>query len=191
MYRTAALLFVLAAACCSWQSAQPPAPERVTVKLATSNGSWCTGFPVERSGRWTVVATAKHCLRHGLDNATPVAVHPKLDLALVLMRSDKTPQPLPVRSLKDWERPRVMVYGFPKVPTGSSPVTSITDGRIAGSFGGGMFRLTAPVWFGNSGGPVLDLQGNVVCLVSGVWPGLDGWGACVGAGEIRKMLDEL
>jgi hypothetical protein len=191
MSRTAALLFALAAACCSWQAAQPPAPERVTVRLTSLGGGWCTGFPVERSGKWTVVATAKHCLRNVLTNATPVFIHPNLDAALVLMRSSQTPRPLRLRTLANHERPQVLVYGFPKIPKGSGSVTSITDGRIAGSFGNGTFRLTAPIWFGNSGGPVLDLHGNVVCLVSGVWPGLDGWGACVGAGEVRKMLDAL
>jgi S1-C subfamily serine protease len=100
--------------------------------------------------------------------ARVVAQDPRRDLALLAVEGDAGP-PLPFRRGPAVRRgEQVVTYGFPLAGLLSSGPT-LTTGEISALAGLGdnetQFQISAPVQQGNSGGPLLDLAGNVVGVV--------------------------
>jgi len=100
--------------------------------------------------------------------ARVVAQDPRRDLALLAVEGDPGP-PLPFRRSPAVRRgEQVVTYGFPLAGLLSSGPT-LTTGEISALAGLGdnetQFQISAPVQQGNSGGPLLDLAGNVVGVI--------------------------
>ncbi len=100
--------------------------------------------------------------------ATVAAVDRNRDLALLNAQGDPGP-PLRFRSGPDIRRgDNVVTYGFPLAGLLSSGPT-LTTGDVSALAGlrdnPVQFQISAPVQPGNSGGPLLDLGGNVVGVV--------------------------
>ncbi|UFN47749.1 trypsin-like peptidase domain-containing protein [Roseomonas sp. OT10] len=97
----------------------------------------------------------------------PVQVDPRLDLALLRVPG-LTGSVLAFRSNPVRRGEGVVAYGFPLAGLLSSD-PKLTRGEINGLAGLGddpnQFQISAPVQPGNSGGPLLDMQGNVVGVV--------------------------
>ncbi len=63
---------------------------------------------------------------------------------------------------------RVVVLGFPlysELRTGLNVTTGIVSAETGRNHDEGLFQITAPVQPGNSGGPILDMSGNIVGVV--------------------------
>ena len=89
---------------------------------------------------------------------------------LALLKAEGSFKPLPVGSSADMRRGAAIVtMGFPNVrQQGIEP--KVTDG-IINSFSGAnndprVFQVSAPVQTGNSGGPLVNMEGNVVGIVA-------------------------
>ncbi|WP_240048291.1 S1 family peptidase [Crenalkalicoccus roseus] len=100
--------------------------------------------------------------------ATVAAADPGRDLALLAVRGNPGP-PLRFRQGPPVRRGEgVVTYGFPLAGLLSSGPT-LTTGEISALSGlrdnQAHFQISAPVQPGNSGGPLLDLSGNVVGVV--------------------------
>jgi S1-C subfamily serine protease len=100
--------------------------------------------------------------------ATVAAQDERRDLALLNVRGEVGP-PLTFRSGPELRRGEgVVTYGFPLAGLLSSGPT-LTTGEISALAGlrdnPRQFQISAPVQPGNSGGPLLDMQGNVVGVV--------------------------
>jgi len=100
--------------------------------------------------------------------ATVGASDEQRDLALLNLRGEAGP-PLPFRAGPEVRRGEgVVTYGFPLAGLLSSGPT-LTTGEVSALAGlrdnPRQFQISAPVQPGNSGGPLLDLGGNVVGVV--------------------------
>lgn len=89
---------------------------------------------------------------------------------LALLKAEGSFKPLPVASSSEMRRGAAIVtMGFPNVrQQGIEP--KVTDG-IINSFSGAnndprVFQVSAPVQTGNSGGPLVNMEGNVVGVVA-------------------------
>lgn len=103
---------------------------------------------------WIVTNPRGDKLEYGIVSA----MHPTLDVALVTFTSDR---PFEIFEFIDTEMRRgdpAWVVGYPLAQH-----LSITKGWI-----GERFHVSAPIIFGNSGGPVLDYQGRIVGVISTV-----------------------
>lgn len=103
-----------------------------------------------------------------LDVPAPARVDVQRDLALLSVPGDPGP-PLPFRGGPAVRRGEAVVtYGFPLAGLLSSGPT-LTTGEVSALSGyadnQSRFQVSAPVQPGNSGGPLLDRQGNVVGVV--------------------------
>jgi hypothetical protein len=107
---------------------------------------------------------------NGAEYAASVsASDPQRDLALLAVRGDAGP-PLRFRASPQVRRGEAVVtYGFPLAGLLSSGPT-LTTGDVSALSGlrdnAQQFQISAPVQSGNSGGPLLDLAGNVVGVVT-------------------------
>ena len=105
--------------------------------------------------------------RRWLAAVPPARVDDKLDLALLAVPGLPGPA-LAVRSGPPVRRGEgVVVYGFPLA--GILPDAVLTRGEINGLAGladnRSLFQVSAPVQPGNSGGPMLDMRGNLIGVV--------------------------
>jgi hypothetical protein len=101
--------------------------------------------------------------------ASVAASDPQRDLALLTVRGDAGP-PLRFRAAPAMRRGEAVVtYGFPLAGLLSSGPT-LTTGDVSALSGlrdnPQQFQISAPVQSGNSGGPLLDLAGHVVGVVT-------------------------
>jgi serine protease Do len=152
------------------QNAPPPEAN----KPATSTG---TGFRITQAGHvMTNFHVAGQCRKIRLHrigeipiDAALVASDPVNDLALI-----KAASPLPGTVAKFGEKgsvragSEIVVFGFPL--TGLlADSGNFTTGNITSMAGmsndSRLFQISAPVQPGNSGGPVLDRNGNVVAVI--------------------------
>jgi len=106
--------------------------------------------------------------RDFLAAASPARTDEALDLAVLTVPGARGPA-LPFRSGPNVRRGEgVVVYGFPLAGLLSSD-PKLTRGEINGLAGlrdnAAQFQISAEVQPGNSGGPMLDMQGNVVGVV--------------------------
>ncbi|WP_198378135.1 S1C family serine protease, partial [Neoroseomonas rubea] len=100
--------------------------------------------------------------------ATIIAADAQRDLALLRTESDPGPV-LPFRRAAEVRRgENVVTYGFPLAGLLSSGPT-LTTGDVSALAGLGdnprQIQISAPVQQGNSGGPLLDLRGQVVGVI--------------------------
>jgi S1-C subfamily serine protease/uncharacterized protein len=152
---------------------EPPKPPTPEPKLAGSG----TAFAVNKAGEFlTNFHVVKDCslvrVRVGgvLQDGTVAFTDDRNDLALVRTRVTDI-EPLRFREGKNGIRPAdgVVALGFPYAGLlATSP--QVTTGAVSALAGvhddSRVLQLTAPIQPGNSGGPLLDLSGNVVGIVS-------------------------
>jgi hypothetical protein len=141
--------------------------------------------PQVSSGTGFVVAAQRVMTNHHvIERCTAVRVRPadggrdlparviaqdaRRDLAVLAVEGDPGP-PLPFRRTPAIRRGEAVVtYGFPLAGLLTSGPT-LTTGEISALAGLGdneqQFQISAPVQQGNSGGPLLDLAGNVVGVI--------------------------
>ncbi|SHJ87476.1 Trypsin-like peptidase domain-containing protein [Roseomonas rosea] len=153
---------------------QPTAPQalpRPGVRAATGTGFLVAGERVMTNRH--VVDGCDRVLVRGPDGRNHAAVPPartdaRLDLALLTVPGLSGPvlafrQDPPVRRGEG-----VVAYGFPLTGLLSSDA-KLTRGEVNGLAGlrdnPDQIQISAPVQPGNSGGPLLDMQGNVVGVV--------------------------
>ena len=157
---------------------QPSAPAPVPPSAqpnSSARAATGTGFLVAAERVMTnqhVVGGCDRLLVRGPDGRSHAAVPPaqvdaKLDLALLRVPGLTGPA-LPFRSNPVRRGEGVVAYGFPLAGLLSSD-PKLTRGEINGLAGlrddPNQFQISAPVQPGNSGGPLLDMQGNVVGVV--------------------------
>jgi len=133
-----------------------------------------TGFVVGASAVLTNQHVVDGCRRvqlrtaegRMLDASVPAADRER-DLALLRVEGDPGPL-LAFRSNPVRRGESVVTYGFPLAGLLSSGPT-LTTGEVSALSGLGdnqtQFQISAPVQQGNSGGPLLDRQGNVIGVV--------------------------
>lgn len=145
----------------------PSSPQRVatgTGFFITADGYFVTCFHV-------IVGSQSVALRN-LKGQTFAARVVLTDRAndLAILKAEGTFKPLPVAASGEMRRGAAIVtMGFPNVrQQGIEP--KVTDG-IINSFSGAnndprVFQVSAPVQTGNSGGPLVNMEGNVVGVVA-------------------------
>jgi len=153
---------------------RPDAPRaaRPNPRAQASSG---TGFVVAPEHVLTNHHVIEGCARifvRTADNRTlPVTDRPaadaERDLALLRVRGNPGP-PLAFRANPVRRGEGVVTYGFPLAGLLSSGPT-LTTGEVSALAGLGdnqqQFQISAPVQQGNSGGPLLDRQGNVIGVI--------------------------
>ncbi|MBK1662060.1 trypsin-like peptidase domain-containing protein [Paracraurococcus ruber] len=153
----------------------PPQVEQQRPNAQTRRVSTGTGFLVAADRVMTNHHVVDGCDRivlrtpdgRWLGAVPPARVDEKLDLALLAVPGIPGPV-LPFRSGPAVRRGEgVIVYGFPLAGILSDAVLTRGDiNALAGlSDNRSQFQVSAPVQPGNSGGPMLDMQGNVVGVV--------------------------
>jgi serine protease Do len=164
-----------------------------------------TGFIVDASG---LIVTNNHVI-DGADAitvtlndgtslpATLVGRDDKTDLALIRV---KPKAPLPAAHFGDSDRARigdwVMAIGNP-FGLGSSVTAGIVSARnrdIAAGPYDDFIQTDAPINRGNSGGPLFDMQGNVIGVTSAIFSpsgGSVGVGFAIPANMARHVVDQL
>jgi len=148
-------------------SAPPAAPHRVatgTGFFVTADGYFVTCFHV-------IVGSQSIALRNLKGQTFParVVLTDRVN-DLALLKAEGSFKPLPVGASADMRRGAAIVtMGFPNVrQQGIEP--KVTDG-IINSFSGAnndsrVFQVSAPVQTGNSGGPLVSMEGNVIGVVA-------------------------
>ncbi len=150
-----------------------PAPQGAAPN-PTARVSTGTGFVVGAGHVLTNHHVIEGCRRVLVRNAAGrslaaqvPASDPRRDLALVRVQGDAGP-PLAFRANPVRRGESVVTYGFPLAGLLSSGPT-LTTGEVSALSGLGdnptQFQISAPVQQGNSGGPLLDRQGNVIGVV--------------------------
>lgn len=210
-----ALLFVAGLALAAPESTAPAqqdaAPAEIqrwmgsVVMLVTGPG-WCSGVIVDQEG---TVATAYHCVASGrrprveLEDGRSaigriVAARAKEDLALVsvpeLAVAKGGPPPLAIRQGAPQRGERVYGLGHPYAPlTETTPGMagllrwSVTEGIVSNT-GERYLQTDAALNPGNSGGPVVDVEGRVVGIVSRKLSG-DNLAFAVNSDLLRAMIE--
>lgn len=204
----ALLASAIAAACAGGPAAGPPSLVRVIAAgsaavVAIGDGTTVSGsgFRVAPSGR---IATAAHVLK-GLVGppevrfdgqryrARIIAVDDAADLGVLALDTDA-----PIDSLRlepsgaipppgEW----IIVLGCP-FGAAATATTGIISARPGAVLEPGMLRsrlqLNAAVNPGNSGGPVLNLRGEVIGIANATIPGGFGLGFAIPAQALRDLL---
>jgi hypothetical protein len=105
----------------------------------------------------------------GLGDAVSVITDTEADLALVLFRGDHVGDPLPLRKDPARLTEEVVALGFPLSDILGSEIraTTGTVSSLAGIQADSRYiQISAPLQSGNSGGPVLDEDGNVIGIAT-------------------------
>lgn len=152
---------------------EQPAPQPQGPALAAPGfDSSGTGFVVSKDG-WllTNAHVAKSCktvLVGDLGAATKVVVDEDHDLALVKVDA-AVGQPLPIVAEKPRLGEDILALGFP-LRSILADSLNVTRGNISSLMGlmndANYLQISAPVQPGNSGGPLVDLAGRVVGVVT-------------------------
>ena len=151
-----------------------------SVVLLVNNGAWCSGALIDESG---VIVTAYHCIASGRETVVEfrsgdqyrgqtISVDPEHDLALVKL-DDWTGDvsTLVLRSTPVKQGEYVYALGHPFAPFAEKPVLqgtlqwSITSGVVS-AVGQRLIQVDAPLNPGNSGGPIVDTNGDIIGIAS-------------------------
>jgi S1-C subfamily serine protease len=148
-------------------SSSPPAPPPAAPKSTSSSGS---AFRIGTGQFVTNHHVVDGCTTLKIDGnsgARVVASDPTRDLALVSIANDRG-EVASIRTTRILLNETVTAAGFPL--DGAFTGIAITNGsisRLSGLRGDtGEVQISAPVQPGNSGGPLLDVAGNVIGVVS-------------------------
>ena len=168
---------------------------RATDRAGDESG-FGAGFAVDQPG---LIATARHVIGDGREfvvelpdgSIAPVleifASSSQLDLAIV--RIDNTSlQPLPLSTDEVVKNRRLIALGHPR-----GKRNEMASGSYSGNYeidGIGMLELAMPIEPGNSGGPVLTTDGQVVGLVTLKSTVKNSVGYALSAKLIRQMIDD-
>jgi len=195
------LLLILAARADAPAPAPPPDIPLDAVVLLQQGAATCAGSFVDGEG---TVVTAYHCVAEGgrprvwtHDGRSAIGrvgrVDPALDLALVEVPDFAGEPSLPLRTdppaLGETIRPIGHPFGA-RLPFGFVEGTlrwSVSQGVVS-AVGPRAIQTTAPVNPGNSGGPLVDLQGRLVGVVSRRYSG-QGLGFAARARGVQALLD--
>lgn len=164
-----------------------------------------TGFIISKDG---LILTNRHVVEHGKSflvlingkkqrSAEVVVMDTQQDLALIRVKADQGEE-LPIVQLAAADSPgdgaACTVMGYPLIDRLGAAI-KITRGVVSSSSAtfadGPDVVIDAKVNPGNSGGPILDKNGNVMGIVSmkTVGNGMeDSYGLGISAGQIRKFL---
>lgn len=166
-----------------------------------------SGFVVTKDG---IIATCYHVIEgakevrvklHGgksLEAIGFVAVSPGKDIALVKVKSIEPLVPLPIAEEKPVKGDAVVAFGAPRGLDGT-----VTDGIVSAVRDGAdesikndewdvdaiWIQTTAPISHGNSGGPLVDVKGNVVGINTWFKPGGQNLNFAGFARQASRMLD--
>ena len=146
------------------RSGAPPHPESTGTSFVAAEGRLLTNNHVVEGCRRMVARNAK-----GVEQTAQVIATDRVrDLALLTVPKEFGP-PLTFRTAPEVRRGETVVtYGFPLFGLLSSGPT-LTTGDISALSGlrdnQTNYQISAPVQPGNSGGPLLDGQGNVIGVV--------------------------
>ena len=87
---------------------------------------------------------------------------------------------------------RVYVLGYPR-PTEMGTEIKLTDGLISSKSGFdgkiNLYQISAPVQPGNSGGPVLDANGNIIAVINAKIPGADNVSYCIKSKYLFDLIE--
>lgn len=139
-----------------------------------------------------VVVTAKHCvdeLEAGAMTEVGVVVYQdeKLDFALLYDLSKAEHSNVEMRAPKFGER--VYTVGYPVQLATRTQELTVTDGLFAGPAGNdGELRITAPIYFGNSGGGCWGTDGALVGITVSGFLDLPGMNFIVPANLVEDAL---
>ena len=152
-----------------------------SVVMLITGSSWCAGVVVDDRG---TVATAYHCVATGRRSevilrdgrhfiGVPLASHPAADLALVSVPElAGVLSPRPVRTDLPLRGETLYGIGHPFATNGSRSRAmegmlwwTVSQGIVSAT-GPMMIQTDAPMNPGNSGGPALDADGQVVGIAS-------------------------
>ena len=168
---------------------------RATDRTGDESG-FGAGFAVDRPG---LIATARHVIGDGRDfivelpdgkTAKVLEVYAssnQLDLAIIRIDNETLP-PLPISIEAVSTDRRLIVLGHPR-----GRRYSTASGLFSGIFeldGVKMLELAIPIEPGNSGGPVVTEDGQIVGLVTMKSTVKNGVGYAMPANLIREMIDE-
>ncbi|MBL8703069.1 MAG: trypsin-like peptidase domain-containing protein [Alphaproteobacteria bacterium] len=158
------------------QTAALPSNQGASQAPAAQRVSFGTGFHVTAQGAiLTNEHVVKGCTQIGVrqdDGSFVVASFLRSDSAVDLALIE-TPRPAPaVATFRDSgdarEGEEIVVYGYP-FGGQVSPSGTVTSGIVSSLYGLGgakhQLQISAPVQTGNSGGPLLDRQGQIVGIV--------------------------
>ncbi len=202
----AVLLAVALSACSNTPPAQWPDFTRAiqqhapaVVGVGDEHGVLGSGFRIEHT---RLVATAAHVLRSVQGApvirweskrwpARVVRVDDDADIALLEIDADAPMPGLALSTQPVMVGQWVMVLGCPfgAGPTATTGIVSALPGAVlAPAALAGRMQLNAAVNPGNSGGPVLSLDGQVIGLANATIPGGYGLGFAVPVAELAKLL---
>lgn len=118
------------------------------------------------------LVTAKHCLPEGAkagdayEGGTLRHVSPTYDFAVV----DVVDRRLRIALREPKAGEHLYVVGYPVQLGNSEQALTVTDGIVAGPVNGdGEWRITAPVYFGNSGGGVWSDRGELLGIAVSIY----------------------
>jgi len=177
-----------------------------SVVLLLTGNAWCTGVVIDEEG---TVATAYHCVANGLRPLVrlrtgeddrfvgkTIAARAKEDLALV-----KVPglagkvRPLAIRDIPVRRGERVYGIGHPYAPAADRTramegmlLWSVTEG-IVSAVGPRLVQTDAALNPGNSGGPVVDVEGRIIGIASRKLGG-DNIAFLASAEVLQELVDE-
>ena len=173
-------------------------PSSNSTQTSKSDISYSTGTGWE-IGKYYLI-TANHVIdnvdnifvsvkENDLREATVVVRDTSNDLALIKIKTPLTSTPLVLATKQSKLGSKVVVIGFPlpdilgsKIQTTSGDISALTG------FGNDIrfYQISAPVQSGNSGGPLLNQQGEVIGVVSSK---LNGGGTLNERGEIPQNVN--
>ena len=150
-----------------------------SVVLLLNNGAWCSGVVVDEEG---TIATAYHCVASGRETivelrsgkqakAELIAADPKHDLALIRARDLSNQTPLTIRETRIPIGEEILTMGHPMAPLAQKDILagtlqwSVSKG-IVSAVGSRLIQTDASLNPGNSGGPSVDSNGQIVGIAS-------------------------
>ncbi len=179
----AAMIMTLVAACCGPQRVDGDRAERQriaeledrTVHVTLDCGGWGSGFMLGSYRNGTLIATAAHVVDDALcgyrvrgHEAEVLSIDTKHDVALIwISRYEYRPQ---VRQGQPYLGQELWAAGYPNSRLTEEAVLTVTSGVLVSEVSG-LYRVSNIVFFGSSGGGVVDREGRLVGVVSSMISG--------------------
>lgn len=132
----------------------------------SDNDSWGTGVILGHHKGQRVIATAEHVAEEDCvmtvqgKRASIVQEDSDADVALLTIPGGFVPD---LRPSEVWLGMPVTVVGYPVDPRVGGAVLNVSPGYLT-TMAKDRYRTSAPSYYGNSGGPVFDEDGNLVGL---------------------------